>query len=211
MAHLVSESGPLEGQVFPVGVGLTIGREPHNTIAMPDNRHASREHCKVWKDGAKTYAIADFGSTNGTLLNDEKVVRHAIVPGDRIRIGDIIFRFELDEDEKPKPKTAQSPTGARPDLAAILKGEVGPSKAPTRASEGGETAGQIEIKQRVLQYQKKGKRGSILSWDFEQMAGPVKWLVVLLIGAAAVGLFLVAKNLATGDREPERPIEAPTD
>src|SRR5687768_8171567 len=78
MAQLVVQSGPLEGKVFPIDPGLTIGREAHNTIAMPDNRKCSRDHAKVWREGPERYAVADLGSTNGTLLNDEKVTRQAL-------------------------------------------------------------------------------------------------------------------------------------
>ena len=207
MAHLVAESGPLEGQVFPIDPGLTIGRAPHNDIALPQSRHASRDHCKVWQEGPKRYALADLGSTNGTLLNDDKVTRQSLSDGDVIRIGDIAFRFALDESEKEQKKPPAK-EGARPDLASVLRGEA-PMKAPTTEATAKE-AGTLEVKQRVLQYQKKSKRGSIFSWDMDQMAGPTKWIVILLVLAAAVGLFLVARDLATGGSE-RAPVPVPSD
>src|SRR5262245_40887497 len=98
MARLVGESGPDAGHEWTVEGGLTLGRDAHNAIAMPDNKKSSRDHAKVWKEGAGRYAVADLGSTNGTLVNDEKVTRHVLVDGDEVRVGDATFRFLLDED-----------------------------------------------------------------------------------------------------------------
>lgn len=206
MARLLATSGALEGRSFPVEHGLTIGREAHNDISLQGNRHASRDHAKVWKDGARTWAIADLGSTNGTLLNDEPVTRKPLEDGDVIRIGDAIFVFELEEADKPK--TAARPVEKAPDLAAVLRGEA-PSKRP-KAGDGADVGDAIEIQQRVLQYSKKSRGGGLMSYDIGQMAGGLKWALVLLALAGAVGVFLLAKGLAENSRagdEPPLPIE----
>ena len=114
MARLVAESGALEGQTFPIDLGLTLGREQHNSIPMPANRKASREHCKVWREAPQKYSVADFGSTNGTQVNDAKVVRQPLNDGDRITVGDVVFRFEFDDEDRPK-KPAAKPAEARLD------------------------------------------------------------------------------------------------
>jgi hypothetical protein len=49
MARLVGESGSVTGKTWAIDPGLTLGREGHNTIPMPDNRKASRDHAKVWR------------------------------------------------------------------------------------------------------------------------------------------------------------------
>ena len=116
MAQLVVVTGPLEGKVFAIDPGLTIGREAHNTIAMPDNKQCSRDHAKVWREGPNAYAVADLGSTNGTLVNDEKISRQTLKDGDVIAIGEISLRFELGVDEKPKPK----PAAPKATLAEVL-------------------------------------------------------------------------------------------
>jgi len=180
---------------------VTLGREKHNSISMPQNRAASREHCKVWREGPHRFSIADFGSTNGTLVNDEKVVRQQLNDDDRIRIGETIFRFELEEEDKPKhkkPKAAE----ARPDLAAVLKGEAKPQ--PPQGSEPG-GAGSIEIKQRVLHYHKKSRRGSVLSNDMSQMAGLSKWILVLVALGLAAGIFFAARQCTVKTREAQLP------
>lgn len=201
MARLVAESGSLAGQTFPVEEGVTLGREQHNSIPMPKNRAASREHCKVWREGPHRFAIADFGSTNGTLVNDEKVVRQAVSDGDVIRIGEDVFRFELDEEDKPK-KSKPKPVDARPDLASVLKGEAGP-RPPQGHEPGG--AASLEVKQRVLHYSKKTRGGSVLSNDLGQMAGLSKWILVLAALGLAVGIFFAAQQCTVKTREAQLP------
>ena len=38
MARLVGESGPVAGKEWTIEVGLTLGREAHNSIPMPENK-----------------------------------------------------------------------------------------------------------------------------------------------------------------------------
>jgi predicted component of type VI protein secretion system len=187
MAHLVVESGPLVGKTFPIDPGLTIGREAHNTIAMPANKQCSRDHAKVWREGPQKYAVADLGSTNGTLVNDEKISRHSLKDGDLIAIGEVTLRFELAEDEKPKKSAAP----ARASLADVLSG-----KAPASPGVGASPdAPKIEVAQRVLQYNKKAAGRAGLTVDVSQTAGAYRWLLMLVALGVAAGLFFAMRSL----------------
>jgi hypothetical protein len=189
MAQLVVVSGPLEGKVFAIDPGLTIGREAHNTIAMPDNKRCSRDHAKVWREGPNAYAVADLGSTNGTLVNDEKVSRQPLKDGDVIAIGEISMRFELGVDEKPKPK----PAAPKATLAEVLSG-----KAPLAGQSAGGAGGEgpkIEVKERLLQYSKKAGGPGGLKTDVSQTAGLQRWILVGIALAVAVGLFFAASSI----------------
>ena len=190
MARLVAESGPLAGKEWKIDPGLTLGREEHNTIGMPDNRRASRDHAKVWREGPGKYSIADLGSTNGTLVNDENVVRHALVDGDEVRVGEVTFRFVLDDDEKPKKKA--DPGAAR--MAELMTAKAAAGGAGSAGAAGAEAASTITVKERVLQYQKKGAGGTVAGWDFSQMGPGLKWALVLAAVAAAIGVFFLARN-----------------
>jgi pSer/pThr/pTyr-binding forkhead associated (FHA) protein len=206
MARLVVVEGDLEAREYPIDPGVTLGREKHNSIPMPTNRKASRDHAKVWREGPKSYAVADLGSTNGTLVNDAPVTRAALKDGDLVRVGEVLFRFELDEDEKPKAKAAPE----RPDLAALLRGEA--TARPAAPTGGGpDLSGTIEVKQRVLQYNKKSLSGSPTRLDVSQTAGLQRWVILLVVAAAAVGLFLLVKNLVLSTRSDggEVPVEGP--
>lgn len=211
MARLVCTEGPLAGQSFEVEGGLTIGRGQHNSIAMPKDRKASRDHCKVWKAGATAYSVADLGSTNGTLVNDGKISRTDLKDGDMVQVGEAIFRFELDAAEKPKPKpAAASPKDAgRTDLAAILRGEAKPERTAAAGLEG---PAAIEIKQRILQYNKKSPtKGTV---DVGQTAGLMRYVIYLVAIAVFVGLFMVVKGMFGGGdevREGARPPSTSTD
>lgn len=199
MARLVGESGSVAGKTWVIEVGLTLGREGHNSIAMPDNRKASRDHAKVWREGPGRYAVADLGSTNGTLVNDDRVTRHTLVDGDEVRVGEFTFRFLLDDDEKPKkregPGRAADVLGGRPegDPAAAGTGHKG---AP--GTQGGAGAPAFEIKQRVLQYSKKAASGNVTGWDLSQASAGTRWLLYLVALAVAAGLFFLVSSLVGG-------------
>lgn len=81
---------------------VTIGRKPHNDIAI-DHRAVSGQHATItiMLDEA---ILEDLGSTNGTLINGEKVYRHKLADGDKVTIA--IFELQYVA-SRPKPK----PTG----------------------------------------------------------------------------------------------------
>jgi predicted component of type VI protein secretion system len=185
MAQLVVQTGPLEGKVFPIDAGLTIGREAHNTIAMPDNRKCSRDHAKVWREGPDRYALADLGSTNGTLLNDEKVSRQTLKDGDVIAIGEISLRFELGEDEKPKPKAA----APKATLAEVLSGKAPLAGTSAAGGAPGGAAPAMEVKQRLLQYKKKEAGPGGLKTDVSQTAGVYRWVLIGIALAVAAAIY----------------------
>ena len=192
MARLVAESGSLVGKEWKIDPGVTLGREMHNTIGMPDNKKSSRDHAKVWREGPGKYSVADLGSTNGTLVNDAKITRHSLADEDEIRVGDWTFRFLLDDDEKPKKKEMG---------AARMAALMGAQAAGEGAEGAGGTAGAqsaastITVKERVLQYGKKDAKGSAAGWDMSQMGEGLKWVFILLALAAAAGAFFLAKSV----------------
>lgn len=191
MARLVGESGPVAGKEWKIDPGLTLGRENHNSIGMPENRKASRDHAKVWRESPGKYSVADLGSTNGTLVNDERITRHALVDGDEVRVGEATFRFVLDDDEKPKRK--EGPARA----AEVLKATAGAPGSGATGSAAASNLPTITVKERVLQYQKKSASGPVTSWDLSQSAGGFKWGMLLLALAIAAGLFFLVKSFVS--------------
>jgi len=71
-----------------------LGRSFRAAVPLEDEK-ASREHAKVInRDGQ--YFVSDLGSTNGTYLNDILLRdERPLHPGDIIRIGSSVFRFEV--------------------------------------------------------------------------------------------------------------------
>lgn len=194
MARLTVIEGETGAASHPIEEGTTLGRGAHNGIAMPKNQGCSRDHAKVWRIGHAQYAVADLGSTNGTLLNGEKVTRGDLEDGDEVRIGRVLFRFDLDEDEKPKPKP-KTTSSDREDFAAVLRGEKEREDKPVAASLEGHAA--MQIKQRILQYSKKENTGSSVNWDISQTAGPMRYLLILGALAICAGLFYLVLQLVS--------------
>ncbi|MBW1729829.1 MAG: FHA domain-containing protein [Deltaproteobacteria bacterium] len=64
---------------------ITIGRKPENDITI-DNLAVSGYHARVDKTGSE-YILTDLQSTNGTFVNDKKIVSHKLSHGDNIIIG----------------------------------------------------------------------------------------------------------------------------
>ncbi|SDC00598.1 FHA domain-containing protein [Geodermatophilus telluris] len=90
---LVAVQGRLEGQRFPLGRNpVTLGRGDTNDVVLT-SRFASRVHAEVRREGDR-FVLADHDSDNGTWVNGVQVGVHTLEPGDEVRIGDEVFRFE---------------------------------------------------------------------------------------------------------------------
>lgn len=81
------------------GERYRLGRGAGNEFYLPDV-HASREHADItWNGGA--FVLTDFGSSNGTFLNDQPVTDPVILKeGDEIRIGTTVLRLRVEEAKK---------------------------------------------------------------------------------------------------------------
>ena len=69
-----------------------IGRGADNQIVL-DGDSVSRRHAHLERRG-EAWVVVDDGSTNGTYVNDEQIVREALlINGDRVKVGPSIFKF----------------------------------------------------------------------------------------------------------------------
>ena len=68
-----------------VGLMVTIGRLPDNTL-MIDNPAVSSHHACVFRAG-DDYIVEDLESTNGTFVNEQRVTRQALQNGDVLVVG----------------------------------------------------------------------------------------------------------------------------
>ncbi len=73
-----------------------IGREKGDVII--DDKEVSATHCQI-QNINDVYHIFDMNSTNGTFINNERIIKAKLKVGDLIRVGSTSFRFEV-EDEK---------------------------------------------------------------------------------------------------------------
>ena len=94
----------LRGELMAVPIPLerdnvTIGRALEADVRLNDSR-TSRLHARIRREQdantKETYhRIADLGSTNGTLVNGELISDVILNDGDKIEIGDHLFRFDM--------------------------------------------------------------------------------------------------------------------
>jgi hypothetical protein len=93
--QLVMRSGPMPGRVFELTQAeITIGRDINNLIVINDPE-VSRNHAKL-QSQAGSYVIEDLGSTNGTLVNGQRLMGpHILRHGELISIGEnVSLAFE---------------------------------------------------------------------------------------------------------------------
>jgi FHA domain len=83
------------GMIYDLDGDIVLGRGEHAEIRLEDP-FASSRHARVYEQG-NIVVIEDLGSTNGTYLNEELLeTPRPLHPGDRVRIGDSEFAFEVD-------------------------------------------------------------------------------------------------------------------
>jgi hypothetical protein len=95
--RLVVERAPGHdpGMIYDLGGDVVFGRGDTAEIRLSDP-FASSRHARVYEQG-RILVVEDLGSTNGTYLNEELLDGpRPLHPGDRVRIGDSEFAFEVD-------------------------------------------------------------------------------------------------------------------
>lgn len=90
---LIMVEGDLPGQVFRIAPGRhIIGRKPECDIRIRE-RAVSGAHAEVVRV-RDTVTIHDLNSTNGTLLDGEKLRRSAtLAPGQLLKIGNCVLKY----------------------------------------------------------------------------------------------------------------------
>jgi hypothetical protein len=83
------------GMIYDLDGDIVLGRGDRAEIRLEDP-FASSRHARVYEQG-NIVVIEDLRSTNGTYLNEELLeTPRPLHPGDRVRIGDSEFAFEVD-------------------------------------------------------------------------------------------------------------------
>lgn len=101
MPKLVAIAGPSRGRQYPLGKLCVLGRGDSCAVYVSDLT-VSREHARVVRT-PEGYAVEDLQSGNGTYVNDNRVHRQLLAAGDRLRVGESVFRFAAEE-LKPPPR-----------------------------------------------------------------------------------------------------------
>ena len=84
------------------GDSMSIGRLADNDIQL-DDPAVSGCHARVlltpnaYLESIKDVTLEDMGSTNGTLVNEQKVEKQLLKHGDTIQIGKHLFVFDSEQ------------------------------------------------------------------------------------------------------------------
>jgi pSer/pThr/pTyr-binding forkhead associated (FHA) protein len=123
---IVLTPGKWEGKEIPIPIPqFMIGRDPSCHL-RPASALISKRHCVLEVRGNKVF-LRDFGSTNGTFLNEQSVNAEVeIHDKDQLRVGPIAFRVRLEVQtpvDQPTPipvNKAARPEPDADDAAAAL-------------------------------------------------------------------------------------------
>ena len=74
-----------------------VGRSSRMCDLAVDHGAVSKIHCILVKTDGLIY-MRDLGSTNGTHVNGQRVLRGALLPGDQIAFGGIAYTVHLGPD-----------------------------------------------------------------------------------------------------------------
>ncbi len=94
-SSLIAFEGPYVGQSFALAPNksLTLGSRPDTDIVLARDATISQVHARIGRE-EEGFVVYDVSSTNGTLVNDAAVSRHALEVGDVLQLGASKFRYE---------------------------------------------------------------------------------------------------------------------
>jgi len=140
---------------------LTIGRNEDNSVVI-DNLAVSGYHARVDQTGPD-FILTDLQSTNGTFVNNEKVVSHKLEHGDKIIIGKHVLLFvstpKGKEDAAPvekmdMDKTMMLDTAKQRELLSKQKTAPAGAKVPEKIGVisfiDGSNLGEIELSKKLM-------------------------------------------------------------
>jgi len=79
-----------EGELYPLGEEITVGRGGGCGIVLPDDSFVSTVHARLFRRGNEVF-VEDLGSRNGTFLNGDPVsTATRLRRGDRVQFGQTV-------------------------------------------------------------------------------------------------------------------------
>jgi hypothetical protein len=114
---------------------ITIGRRADNDVCL-QYPAVSAEHAEIVTVVGDSF-LHDLGSTNGTLVNGARIIKHFLLDGDRIDIGLIQLAYMADEAAPAEPlpleATTQPSNGVTNEV--LIAGDASPGDADSEADE----------------------------------------------------------------------------
>lgn len=111
---------------------ITIGRDVSNDVVITNDPHASRHHLQIIQHDDGHFTLMDFGSTNGTSVNGNRIRGEvSLNEMDIVRVGNttIPWRdyFYPDENEPLSENTTQNFDDDTPSISSsVITKEIEP-------------------------------------------------------------------------------------
>src|SRR5207302_5409181 len=113
----VLTAGKMSGKSVEVKLSqFVIGRDPQCHL-RPASPLISKRHCAILQRGGKVF-LRDFGSTNGSFVNDKPVQGEVELSNDdRLKVGPLLFTVKM-EVTAPVNRPTPPPATRTPEKAA---------------------------------------------------------------------------------------------
>jgi len=98
---IINPTSAVRREIVLAGAALSIGRDPGNDLVLPDAM-VSRRHAVVQMRGTQFF-LRDCNSSNGSLVNGDRVTERGLKDGDLLAIGAtrLLFRDEAEAEAEP--------------------------------------------------------------------------------------------------------------
>jgi serine/threonine-protein kinase len=118
---LTVQAGQYEGKRFEFEGhdNFVVGRSPRANLSLPDEgKHISRIHCMIELNPPHCRLI-DVGSTNGTLVNGQKINIVNLKDGDIITVGKTVLLVSVTSSKAAEERDAPPPSAAATAAATL--------------------------------------------------------------------------------------------
>jgi len=108
---MIAQLIPVDGSqpIFITKDVTLVGRKKGLCDVLLAHTSVSKLHCAIAKTDGLLF-FRDLGSTNGTKVNGQKVVRGALLPGDELCFASAKFRVYLGPSQMAMPVTSTERT-----------------------------------------------------------------------------------------------------
>lgn len=184
---------------------LTIGRRPGNDILI-DNLAVSGTHAKILTILNDSF-IEDLDSTNGTLINGERITKHALRNGEKVIIGKHALEYineaeEAGEGEFEKTMIIRPDANAQPvstETSKKLEKSIGKIAADLASAGAAGASGPGEAYLELMSGANSGKRMKITK-ILTTLGKP--GIQVAAITRRPLGFFLIVVDAGSYEKRP---------
>ncbi len=184
---------------------LTIGRRPGNDILI-DNLAVSGTHAKILTILNDSF-IEDLDSTNGTLINGERITKHALRNGEKVIIGKHTLEYineaeEAGEGEFEKTMIIRPDANAQPvstETSKKLEKSIGKIAADLASAGAAGASGPGEAYLELMSGANSGKRMKITK-ILTTLGKP--GIQVAAITRRPLGFFLIVVDAGSYEKRP---------